>query len=167
MKGYTLIEILVTLTIVGLLFGFGYVNFRDYSRRQAVAGAAKEIQGDLRLAQEDALAGQIPSSTDDPQSHCSGTNSLNGYDFRVLTQKASNEYEIRADCSGGDPLNPLEDVVLSTDITIAAPSINPILFKVLGQGTNIPSGQNATITLSQTGTSNATSISVSSGGEIQ
>ena len=35
---YTLIEILVALTIVGLIFGIGYVNFRDFARRQALAG---------------------------------------------------------------------------------------------------------------------------------
>ena len=46
MKGYTLIEILVGLAIIGLLFSFGFVSFRDYSRRQTLAGAVKEVQGD-------------------------------------------------------------------------------------------------------------------------
>ena len=53
-NGYTLIEILVALTIIGLLFSFGYVSFRDYSRRQAVSDAVKTMQGDLRLAEGDA-----------------------------------------------------------------------------------------------------------------
>ena len=63
-SAYTLIEILVGLTIVGLLFGFGFVSFRDFSRRQTLAGSAKKVQGDLRLTQESALSGKKPSDFD-------------------------------------------------------------------------------------------------------
>jgi prepilin-type N-terminal cleavage/methylation domain-containing protein len=156
MKGYTLIEILVGLTIIGLLFGFGFVSFRDYSRRQALAGAAKQIQGDLRLAQEDALAGQKPDS-----SFCNDPASLNGYDFAVVS---TSEYKLEADCTGG--LVTQKDVVLPADTSIAS-DVNPILFKILGQGTSLGSGQSATITLAQTGTNNQATVTVSSGGEIQ
>ncbi|MGA2910626.1 MAG: prepilin-type N-terminal cleavage/methylation domain-containing protein [Candidatus Microgenomates bacterium] len=167
MKGYTLIEILVSLTIVGLLFSFGYISFRDYSRRQTVAGVVKEIQGDLRLAQEDALAGQLPSSTDDPKGFCSGTNSLNGYYFDIIS---TSEYDLEAVCTGGTVStifgeNPAKQVTMPSDVLISATD-NPILFKILGQGTNIPNGQNAEIDLSQVGTTNKGVVLVGSGGEI-
>lgn len=160
--GYTLIEILVGLTIIGLLFGVGYANFRSFSRRQVVINAAKSIQGDLRLAQEIALAGQKPS---DPECK-SPANTLNGYNFTVLSPSS---YEIRAVCSGGNIASATKTVVLDSAAAIASPFPvpNPILFKVLGRGTNIPEGENAVITIVQTGTSTTSTINVSSGGQIQ
>ncbi len=157
-KGYTLIEILVGLTIIGIVFGVGYVSFRDFSRRQALAGSAKAVQGDLRLVQEMAIIGQKP---DDP--FCNPPNILNGYRFGVVS---SSQYRLRADCTGGVAAV-LKLVTLPSDITISTPSPNPIIFKVLGQGTNIPSGQNATLVLTQAGTNRTFTITVSSGGEIK
>lgn len=156
-KGYTLIEILVALSIVGLLFSFGFVSFRDFSRRQALSGTAKGIQGDLRLAQQQALSGKKPSSTlcDAP------ANSLSSFSFNVYSTTA---YKIQANCSGGDVT--IRDVSIPTGITISSPT-NPIKFKVIGQGTNLPDGGSAQITISQTGTTNQAIITVTDGGEIQ
>ncbi len=159
-SGYTLIEILVALTIVGILFGVGYANFRDFTRRQTLLGTSKKIQADLRVAQALALSGQVPN---DP--NCTGTNRLNGYFFNVIS---ATNYEIRASCSGGVVGVATKDVVLSPGITIAnpLPVPNPILFKVLGNGTNI-SGGNAQITISQAGNPDTTAVTISSGGQIQ
>lgn len=166
--GYTLIEILVGLAIIGLLFSFGFVSFRDYSRRQALAGAVKEVQGDLRLAQEDALTGLKPDDINCNYNPVTlGGRFLNGYGFRVVSQSNPAEYKIIASCSGGNAANPTKDVTLSSGITISVPSPNPILFKVLGQGTNIPGGTPATITLSLTGLTDTATITIGSGGEIQ
>ena len=54
--GYTLIEILVGLTIIGIIFGVGFASFREFSRRQSLAGGVKTLVGDLRLAQEQAIS---------------------------------------------------------------------------------------------------------------
>jgi prepilin-type N-terminal cleavage/methylation domain-containing protein len=168
MKGYTLIEILVGLAIIGLLFSFGFVSFRDYSRRQALAGAVKEVQGDMRFAQEDALAGLKPDDVNCNNNPLTpGGRYLNGYDFMVTSQTNPAEYEIRASCSGGSAANPTKDVLLSSGITISVPSPNPILFKVLGQGTNISGGTTASITLSLTGLTDTATVTIGSGGEIQ
>lgn len=159
-EGYTLIEILVALTIIGLLFGVGYVNFRDFSRREAIAGAGKLLQGDLRLAQQLALTGQKPSD-----SSCNDPNILSGYDFTFVS---NSEYTIKADCSGGTVSTVTKDVTLPSDISLSAlPSPNPILFKIIGQGTNIPSGTNVTIQLVQAQTTNTYTITIGSGGDIQ
>jgi prepilin-type N-terminal cleavage/methylation domain-containing protein len=160
--GYTLIEILVGLSIIGLLFGVGYANFRSFSERQVLLNAAKSMRGDIRIAQEIALAGQKPND-----SKCnSPSNSLNGYTFTVLSPSS---YEIRASCSGGLASTPYKIVTMNLGATITSPmpSPNPILFKVLGQGTNIDAGQSTQITLIQTGTNNKTTITISSGGQIQ
>lgn len=156
-SGYTLIEILVGLTIIGLLFGLGYVNFRDFSRRQSIAGAAKKIQGDLSLTQQLALSGQKPEDI-----KCNPPNLLGSYDFRILPP---NEYVIDANCTGG--IVNSKDVTVSPDITISSSGGNTISFKVLGQGTNIESGQRITLTLTQAGTNNTSSIVVEAGGNLQ
>jgi prepilin-type N-terminal cleavage/methylation domain-containing protein len=161
-SAYTLIEILVGLTIVGLLFGVGYANFRSFSQRQVVVSAAKILQGDLRLTQELALSGQKPNDA-----KCnSPVNTLNGYNFTILSPST---YEIRASCSGGAPGVVYKTVTLSSGVIFVSPfaSPNPILFKVLGNGTNIPEGGNVVIKMTQTGTTNQTNITVSSGGQIQ
>lgn len=158
-SGYTLIEILIALTIIGLLFSVGYANFRSFSQRQGVLDAAKNVQGDLRLAQGMALAGQKPN---DPQ--CDDTKTLNGYNFSIVS---TSEYKIQAYCSGVSVTT--KDVTLSSGTSIATPfpSPNPILFKVLGNGTNIAGGQSAVIVIKQTGTVNQSTVTVSSGGQIQ
>ncbi len=155
-SGYTLIEILVALTVLGLLFGFGFVSFRDFSRRQALQGAVQSVQGDLRLAQGDALSGEKPSA-------CSAD--LNGYSFQVVS---ASEYKLLANC-GVSPIL-VKDVVLPSGIIISTPTVNPIMFKTLGQGTNIPASNvpaSTTITLTQQNTTNSATVTVTIGGQIQ
>ncbi|HUC94566.1 MAG TPA: prepilin-type N-terminal cleavage/methylation domain-containing protein [Candidatus Saccharimonadales bacterium] len=149
-NGYTLIEILVALTIIGLLFSFGYVSFRDYSRRQAVSDAVKTIQGDLRLAEGDAITGQKPTG-------CNTT--LDTFSFTIVSQW---EYKIEGNC--GITTIPVKDVILPSGITISTPPA--LQFKVLGQGTNIV-GASWVITVSQTGTTNTGKVTVTTGGDIQ
>jgi prepilin-type N-terminal cleavage/methylation domain-containing protein len=157
-NGYTLIEILVALTIIGLLFGFGYASFRDFSRRQAVKDAAKIIQGDLRLAQENAISGLKPEGV----GGCGTSNTLNSYGFRIVS---ASEYIIEANC-GVTPAPFIKDVNLPTGITIQTPLPSVLEFKVLGQGTNVGS-TNWTLTLIQSGTTNTTTVTVTAGGEIR
>jgi prepilin-type N-terminal cleavage/methylation domain-containing protein len=157
---YTLIEILVGITIIGLIFGFGFVSFREFSRRQALTGAAKQIVGDLRLAQGEAVAGKKPDNI-----NCNTPNTLNGYNFRV---DSSTTYAIEANCSGNGGTNiEVKSVTVSNDITIAVPSPNPVIFKALGQGTNITQAGTATVTLTQAGTGSQTTVTISASGEIK
>lgn len=156
-KAYTLIEILVGLTIIGLVFGIGYVNFRDFSRRQAVAGAGKQIQGSLRLAEQLALSGQKPDDI-----KCNDPNVLTGYGFRIVS---SSQYRVEAACSGGNVVN--KDTNLPSGITITTPVPNPVLFKILGQGTNIPAGTSIVLTLTQARTNNRFTVTIGAGGDIK
>lgn len=153
---FTLIELLVGLTIVGLIFSFGFSNFRDFSRRQALLGEKRMVTGDLRLAQEQALSGNKPSDIS-----CTSPYTLNGYNFDVVTDTS---YKIQASCSGGNVDTKTAD--LSSGITISIPSPNPILFKSLGQGTNI-SSSGVTLTLTQAETGSTQTINITSTGEIK
>jgi prepilin-type N-terminal cleavage/methylation domain-containing protein len=151
---YTLIEVLVSLTIVGILFGFGYASYRNFSRRQALAGVVKQIQGDIRLTQQMALSGQKPTDL--------SCGTLDGMRFEITPPVT---YGLRAQCDGAAGYS-FKEVILPGDITITAGSTNPIIFKVLGQGTNLPA-EGVTITLNQTGTSTPAYVYVTQVGEIK
>ena len=157
-KGYTLVEILVVISIVGLLFGVGFVSYREFSRRQALAGAARQFGGDLRLAQELALAGKKPAVC--------GANALDGYQFVVTPP---NSYRVRAVCNLTTAIE--KTVVVSSGVSISGlvPDLTPsntILFKTLSGGTNIPAGTTV-ITLTQDVTADTRRITVTAGGEIR
>lgn len=156
--GFTLIELLVVLTIMFLLFGLGYANYRDFARRQSILAIAREMRTDIRLAQEQALAGAKPSA---------GCNVLDGYRFRVDT--FSRSYSIHPFC-GGSELTFVKEVTLPAEIAsvvVAPVSANPLLFKTVGQGNSLPSGGVFDITLTQVVTGYSQTITVTSGGEIK
>ena len=119
-KAYTIIEILVSLAIVSLIFGAGYVSIRDFSRRQTLISVVRTVKGDLRLTQSYALMGKKPEDA-----KCDNPNVLDGYGLFV---SAVDEYIIRAYCSGG--VIDVTTLQLPTDIEIAISS-NPIVFKTL------------------------------------
>ena len=155
-SAYTLIEILVALTIIGLLFSIGFVSFRDFSRRQALNGAARSLIGDLGLAQEQAISGRKPADI-----FCNPPNYLEGYNFRVVSAQ---NYVLEASCSGGNVQT--KDVTVAADISLSVPVPNPILFKSVAQGTNIAAASSSVI-LTQAGTGSIRTISISAAGEIK
>jgi len=155
-KGFTIIEVLVSITVIALIFALGFVNFRDFSRRQALIGGVRQISGELRFAQERALAGQKP---DDP--FCNVPNRLAGYNFRVFS---STNFVVEAVCSGG--VVEVKNIDFGPSIILSTPTPNPILFKVLGEGTNIPGGTSVTLTLTQVESGNTLDITIGASGEI-
>ncbi len=153
-RGYTLIEILVGMSVISLIFSFGYISYRDFARRQSLLGNARRLKADLSLAQEQALAGKKPSSA-----ACSGEGSLNGYDFYV---DSATSYKIQANCAGGLVDDKVEEI--SSEISLTA-SPNRFTFKVIGKGTSL--SVPAIITLTQTVTGNTQTITVSPEGGIK
>lgn len=152
-KGYTLIEILIALSITALIFGLGYLGYRDFARRQLVNSAAQTLVGDLRLAQEQANAGK----------KVEGCVVLDGYKFFI--NAPAKEYQISASCSDQDYL--IKTVSISSQITVTAPTTNPIIFRPIGLGTNIPMNTSVTIVLAQPGINYSVPVTIGSGGDIQ
>lgn len=150
--GYTLIEILVALTVISLIFTFGYAGFREFSQRQALESAARSLQGNLRLVQEYALSGKKPDD-------CLV---LDGYRVKI----SPNSYTLVAICAEEETSINKDNLPIANGIT-ASVSINNFTFKVLGQGTSIPAGSASMITLTQAGTGKTRTITITAGGEIK
>ncbi len=87
-RGFTLIELLVFLLVVFILVGLGYANFRKYAQKQALWAVARQIEGDLHLAQSYAMSGKDASS-------CISGTYLYGYQLFKLSDRS---YSIRRVC---------------------------------------------------------------------
>ena len=153
-RGYTLLELLVVIFILIMVFTLVQANYRDYSRRKALEDAARRLEADLRLAQQYALSGNRPA----------GCTVLNGY--KVSIDTSSNSYSIVADCSPDIAVFGKANIVFS-GITLSTSGGDSIKFKSIGHGTNIPSGSTVVITLTQTSTSNAKTLTVNTAGEVR
>ena len=145
-SGFTLIETLVAVAIVAAAFSFGYASFREFSRRQYLESCVRSVKGDLRLAQEQALAGKKA---------CAGTLSSVNFDW-----VSSTSYKIIGECTLPTSSFEIKTVNLPANISHSL-SIDPIKFKVLGQG--VETGSTITVTY---GVINKTII-VTNTGEIR
>ena len=144
-QGYTLIEILVTVTIMLLLVGGGIVSYVRFNDRQTMIGTARELQGLLRAAQTKARVGDRPE----------GCDHLRAYVLRLAAQ--SSTVNLIADCDNSEIIK--ETIELDSNIT--AQSAVDIQFQALHGGVITPQ----TITLQSAGGMGYEFL-VSKGGEI-
>ena len=154
--GYTLVELIIVIVISALLLTVSYAQYREFSRRQEVQVARRQIEGDLRRAQADALAGRKPSG-------CSGT--LIGYAFEITT---SPSYEIYGLCSApvGTKLDVKTAVASSVVSLSASPNVNPIIFKPFTYGTNL-NVNSVLINISHIDVGASATVEVARNGEIR
>lgn len=117
-KGFTLVELMVTLTIMGLLMGYGLPSYNEFSQRQALAREANDLLGDLRFARN--LA--VDKNTTVRLDSINGVNWEGGWVIRqVLTNSPLTLLDVR-----------VKDVI-SGDLTILAGNgINSIAYDAMG-----------------------------------
>lgn len=152
--GFTLIELLVVISIIGILFVIGIAQYMNFNRRQILDQATQELKSNLRLAQTMASSGEKPT----------GCTTLDGYRVNFSSGGSTNpdNYQIQAKCS--------PEGLVGTAKTFSLPSVvkfssvpSPILFKVLAQGTDLPTD----LTISLTGFGQPRSITVTKTGKIE
>lgn len=54
-QGFTLIEIMIVLVIIGITFGFALIAFGDFGESKRVLFAAEQLVNNMRLAQQQAI----------------------------------------------------------------------------------------------------------------
>lgn len=86
-RGFTMIELLVVITIITLLVGGGIAAFIEFNDRQTLQAAAKDVQSIFRTAQKRARSGAKPE----------GCDQLDG--FSVRGQAGGNSYQLIAICT--------------------------------------------------------------------
>lgn len=59
--GFTLIELVVAITVFSILLGFGIPEFLNFLKDRQVRTAAESLQNDLRLAQIEAMKRNLPT----------------------------------------------------------------------------------------------------------
>ncbi len=136
MKGFTLIELMVAVSVGLVVTGMVIVNYNSYNTTQILKQAALTLKNDIRFVQTKASTGVKPFGV------CS---TLTGWNMTFT----STGYTYGANCNGvatGD----VTTVTYPSGITLSAlPSPNPVTFYVLSRGTNL--GSTATLTLTGNG----------------
>jgi prepilin-type N-terminal cleavage/methylation domain-containing protein len=112
-KGFTLIELMVAISITAVLGTLGIVGFTSYNQAQVLQTSANEVVIMLNLAKSRAQSQIKPSSC---------TNSLNGYRVAISVPRG---YVLYVSCSGSaDPNADMkiieQDKQLPTNLTFGA-----------------------------------------------
>ena len=147
--GFTLVELLVTITIITLVFSIGLAQYNRFNRRQILVRAKDQLISDLRLTQSKALSGEKPVD-------CNSTPLLG----QKLDFTSNSNYQIIAVCSS--------DIVVKSGISLPQGVIkqagpDEVFFKVLSQGTDI----SGTAQIILSGFGQTQTISVNNAGEIK
>ena len=58
--GYSLLELMVSLTVAGVVLGFGVPNFMQLQRNNAMIGVANDLVSSLAIARSEAVKRQVP-----------------------------------------------------------------------------------------------------------
>lgn len=126
--GLTLIEILVTSTIIMTISGLGLAAYNDFNNRQILNATADELKNNLRQARGWAMAGRKPSE-------CIGN--LSGYQVSFLPD--FHQYQVKAFCPN--------EVSVHTFSYSDKVTINPDLSSFLFQALTGETGQTIIINL--------------------
>lgn len=149
--GFSLIELLVVVTIILTLTGLGLAGYNNFNQRQILRQAAEGVKNSLRDAQNRALTGEKGSI-------CTGILDYWRFSINATTRTS---YYITGRCAGSDFGQ--KNFNLPPNLTFRA-AVN-IDFKPLAQGTK--SNATVTITIDQSTTGNSINITVSPSGEIK
>lgn len=148
--GFTLLELIVVMMVVGLLLMFGYSNLREFNRRKLVVNGGRAILTDLRFAQSSASSGIKPSG-------CAGD--LVGYEFDYVGS-SSITYRVSAICDSNVEVrtNKLPEVL---EVNFES---DPVIFYPLQGGV---SGAGSITVSSNQLTDYESAVSINAEGEIK
>ena len=145
-KGYTLIEVVISLGLISTLFLLGYFSYRSYINRQIFLSSVRTFEDTLKTARSLAFNQEKPPGC-----------TLKSYTL-VLTPPR--DIVINRDCVGQTAVL-VKSVVLDPGVSFFAP-VSSISFKPLGQGTSLVN--DVIVSFSQ-GSANSATLTVNRSGE--
>ena len=123
-SGFSLIELLVVITISLILLGGGIAAFTNFSDKRAVITAVDELKTLFQSAQAKARAGDL-----------GGCEQLSGYRVQTYLNGSNAEASLQAECTAGTA-ETARVSSFSNGVTIS-PNIDT-LFQVLNAGVQLP-----------------------------
>jgi prepilin-type N-terminal cleavage/methylation domain-containing protein len=129
-KGFTLVELLIVVTILVTLLGVGLASFNSFNRRERLKQAALTLKSNLRFAQTKSISVEKPTS---------GCTEFVGMTVR-FTQ---NSYAVTHECS------PEGDVGDADTVTLVGMSFSPVPsdFTFVSRSNSLSPSETQTITL--------------------
>ncbi|MBI2018653.1 prepilin-type N-terminal cleavage/methylation domain-containing protein [Candidatus Daviesbacteria bacterium] len=167
LKGFTLVELLVVISIMALLGVVAYANFKDFAQDQVVNKAIGQIQTAFRLAQANATSGvtcldlggadwsvQIRTDGTNVDLICGSSNSV------VQTTILEN---VEVDSVGGSACAPGSTSALPLTVTYSKLSGT---VKIDGSDNCIDNSATVSVNFKNLKTSNTKTFTISKGGAI-
>ncbi len=127
--GFTLIELMVTITLVAIVMGIGVPSYQDFVVRNRIQTQASEIRSSLAMARVEAIRRGLRVRVCPGESGCNGSaNWHNGWNSFVdrnsdnAREEAKNEtqLEVHISLDGGSTLTGANHVIFKSDGTAGA-----------------------------------------------
>jgi prepilin-type N-terminal cleavage/methylation domain-containing protein len=162
-QGFTLIELIVVITVIVILSSIGMVAFVSYAHTQALDQATNDLLNSLNTAKALSLS-QLKTLSKNGQSHaCLSSENLVGYGISINT--SNNTYSLYMTCSSsGDFNTDAWKTTLVNNITFNSSSTNisSVFFPVLTGGI-VTKGSGNADTIVLTSYSMTKTISITNG----
>lgn len=146
-KGFTLIELIVVFSLIGILTSLGIASYAAYNSSQIVQSSATTVVTQLNSARSLAISQVIPTSC--------GTNYLTGYQVDITPN--GQQYTVSAMCGSKQVISTYN---LPKQLTFVSGSTTPVFFAV---STGIVA---TTATIQVTGYGKTKIITVTTAGSI-
>ena len=170
-KGFTLIELMITVTIIGLLMVFGLPSYQQWIQSTQIRTAAESVQNGLQLARAEAVRRNAPmqfqltSTTGKTDWTICGVATLPCPAASVVQQRPGTEGSANARVGVGTTAT-----LFTTALATATVPANVVTFTGFGRITPpLAAGVSTRIDITNSTTANARTIVllVSSGGQIR
>ncbi len=148
--GFTLVELLITTSIMAILFSIGVAQYMKFNRQQVLVQTVLELKTNLTQARNMALAGKKT---------CAGA-----FDGVLVEANGDQGYRISSQCDDGGDVVLIEEHWFPEGVIRTGGLGSGVLFKTLTGGTYLKADE--TITLTGFG-GNTKSLIITPSGKIQ